>query len=88
MYCVDKFCSTTTYRRYNYRGGIGYINIKLFFVDRCKLFYFGVILIFFSVMFDRAWKEFCVRVVVSPSLAMLLGPFKTFLKPLGRVLVG
>ena len=36
-------------------------------------------------MFDRAWKEFCVRVVVSPGLAMLLGPFTTFLKPLGRV---
>ena len=49
---------------------------------------FGVISVFYSVMFDREWKEFCVRVVVSPGLAMLLGMFKTFLKPLGRVLVG
>ena len=33
---------------------------------------FGVISVFYSVMFDREWKEFCVRVVVSPGLAMFI----------------
>ena len=47
-------------------GGIGYIIIKHFFVDRVKLLDFCAILIFYSVMFDKVWKEFCVGVIVSP----------------------
>ena len=46
-------------------GGICYIIIKHFFVDRVKLLDFCAILIFYSVTFDKVWKEFCVGVIVS-----------------------
>ena len=42
------------------------IIIKHIFVDRFKLLDFCAISIFYSVMFDKVWKEFCVGVIVSP----------------------
>ena len=37
----------------------------IFFVYGFKLLDFCAILIFYSVMFDKVWKEFCVGVIVS-----------------------